>query len=145
VKSFRFSLERVLAWRSSQLTMEESKLERLRAEADAIRRRQRSVVESKSAAESATLGAQSMLGSDLTSLDQLRHWAKGEQRRLVDAANTTANAISTQESAVTDARRRVRLLERLKDRRRTAWSAAQEAELAELAGESAIAQWRRAN
>jgi hypothetical protein len=42
-----------------------------------------------------------------------------------------------------EARRRLRLLERLKDRRMAEWRAARDKELEELASESYLAKWQR--
>jgi hypothetical protein len=49
----------------------------------------------------------------------------------------------TQQSIMLEARRRCRLLERLKDRRLADWTSARDHELDELASESFLAKWAR--
>jgi hypothetical protein len=143
MKSFRFSLDRVLAWRRTQSTLAESKLERLRADLRAIRQEEGEVGRRQSQVEFETVRSVSVFGADLGALESVRRWARSEIRRLQAAAASLEPAIAAQEREVVEARRRVMLLERLRERRHAGWKAEFERELAELAGESALAQWRR--
>jgi hypothetical protein len=143
MKSFRFSLDRVLGWRKTQATLAESKLERLRADLRAIRQEENDVVQRQSQVESETVRSISVFGADLGALESVRRWARSEGCRLAAAAASLETAIAAQDREVVEARRRVLLLERLRERRLAGWKADFERELAELAGESAIAQWRR--
>ena len=61
-------------------------------------------------------------------------WPRREWR----ACGTWRNS----ENAMLEARRRCRLLERLKDRRLAEWSKARDRELEELASESFLARWQ---
>jgi hypothetical protein len=51
--------------------------------------------------------------------------------------------LAARQAAVLEARRRYRLLERLKDRRWAEWQSAADRELDELAADSYLAQWAR--
>ncbi len=51
--------------------------------------------------------------------------------------------LAAQQAALVEARRRCRLLERLKERRATEWRSAADRELEELASDSYLAQWAR--
>jgi len=54
-------------------------------------------------------------------------------------------SITAQNCCVAEARRGVKLVERLKERKYDAWKTEAAHEIDELAAESAIAQWRRVN
>jgi hypothetical protein len=51
--------------------------------------------------------------------------------------------LAAQQKQMLEARRRCRLLERLKDRRLTEWKAAEAHELEEVAAESYLARWKK--
>jgi len=143
MKPFRFSLDHVLSWRRTRLALEESRLERARAELRAFLAAREQVVQVRTQAQARVGLAPSVYGSDLANVETVRQWSLVEARRLSECAAQAQRGIDALERALVEARRRVRLLERLRERRSAAWKAEAERELEELAGESAIAQWRR--
>jgi hypothetical protein len=141
--AFRFSLQRALTWRETQLTLEETRLERLHADLRALQQAAEAVREEWQTAQTAVRQAPSVSGAAVAELDMFRLWARREEERLAARTQETQKAIDTQQCVVSEARRKVRLLERLREHRHAGWKAEEDRQIEELAGESAIAQWRR--
>src|SRR5579885_1783872 len=141
--AFRFSLQRALTWRETQLSLEETRLERLHADLRSIRQAAQAVSEEWQSANATVRQAVSVSGQAVAELDMFRLWARREEDRLTARTNETQKAIDTQQCVVAEARRKVRLLERLREHRHGDWRAEEDRQIEELAGESAIAQWRR--
>lgn len=143
MKGFRFRLDRVLAWRQTQLSVETAKLEGLLSQKRALEEQKQKVIRD-CAATQALLGETVFLrGVDLARVEAARIWAQREERRLASRLNETGRAIEDQRSLVAGATHRVRLLERLRDRRQAEWEAASEKEIEDLGADLAIAKWRR--
>jgi hypothetical protein len=126
-----------------QLTLEEARLERSRTELRGILQSRCAVLQLRDDAQAAASQALSVWGSDLATVERVRESSIGEERRLADRAAGVQRVVQDQERTLIEARRRVRLLERLRERRGVSWRADFDKELDELAAESAIAQWRR--
>ena len=140
---FQFPLEKVRDFRQQQLEVEEAKLEALHTERQAL------------AAESAHLEretdqtrlslmvtgvaeAQDLVASDL----YLRHLSAAKKRLAARLADWQARA-DKQQQAIVEARRRVRLLEKLEARKRQEWQAGVNREQENLASELYLARWKR--
>jgi flagellar export protein FliJ len=140
---FEFSLERVLRWRSVELAAEEAKLKQLVQEQLHLQ----SVLAQVSAERSkliSSLGSMPNLsGDDLRTLTacglRLRRNAENLAQQLVRCGRD----LGVQRKKYSEAKRRVRLLEQLKDRRMQEWKYQEAAQLEELASESFIAKWNR--
>jgi flagellar export protein FliJ len=137
--SFRFRLGKVLDWRRQQMEHEEAGFKQQTAalaEMDGVR----------AALEAAGIHAElevrtwsPLAGNDLIALAGFRlHTRKQEQEiaRLRAEAQTNLDA---RQATMLEARRRCRLLERLRERRLAEWQTAYDRELEELAGESYLA------
>jgi hypothetical protein len=141
MKSFRFSLDRVLDWRRTQLELEENRF-RQRAAALAAIDRARAEVEAAAVAADLEVRRWSLVaGADLSALDEFRKHARSQQELLAARRAACARELSAQQAAMLEARRRCRLLERLKDRRWSEWKSAGDRETEEVAAESWLAQW----
>jgi flagellar export protein FliJ len=140
---FEFSLERVLRWRSVELAAEEAKLKQLVQEQLHLQ----SVLAQVSAERSkliSSLGSMPNLsGDDLRTLTacglRLRRNAESLAQQLVRCGRD----LGVQRKKYSEAKRRVRLLEQLKNRRMQEWKYQEAAQLEELASESFIAKWNR--
>jgi hypothetical protein len=140
---FRFTLQRVLSWRESQLSMEEAGLERLRFELTTVETALREL-ETREAQEVEIIqGSRSLKGGELAGIASARKWVIGERKRLQSRTADCLRAIELKTAAVMESRRKVRLMERLKERRHASWTQEENRSLENLAGESAIASWRR--
>jgi hypothetical protein len=145
MKSFRFRLESVLSWRGAQLTVAETKAEQLRGGLRATNKAMADVVESRAAAQAIVGRAANISGAELGAFEASRVWAIREEKRLAARSLALRQSIEVQNRCVTEARRGVKLIERLKARKHESWKAEADRELDDLAAESAIAQWRRLN
>jgi flagellar biosynthesis chaperone FliJ len=145
MSGFRFALERVLSWRETKLSLEEADLERLRLEKDAVERAIADLAR-RNERENAALGLrQSLTGDDVRGLAASREWIALEEKRLRAKIADCMQAMEKRAAAVVEARRDVRLVQKLKERRRASWRKEVNRQADELAGESAINGWRREN
>lgn len=144
MNKFHFPLQKVLEWRRTQLDVEEGKF-RQRGEAVAAVDRARAELEAEAVhTECEVRGWDSVGGADLRALDEYRKHVRAEEARLAAERAERARALAAQQAAMLEARRRFRLLERLKDRRLAEWRTACDRELDEIAAESYLAQWGNA-
>lgn len=143
MKSFRFRLERVLSWRGTQLALAEAKAEQLKGGLLAAGQAKIQVVARQAAAQTTALSVPAISGADLVALESARIWTAREEKRLAAQMVEMQRSIEEQNRRVAEARRGVKLVERLKERKLEAWQVEADRELDELSAESAIAQWRR--
>ena len=141
--TFRFNLERVLQWRQTQLELEEIKFKKAGA---AVADLERARVELEAAGARAEIQVRQwspLAGRDVSALGGFRIHVEMEEREMAGQLAQRRKELQAQENAMLEARRRYRLLERLKERRRAEWQAAGDRELEELASESFLAGWSR--
>jgi|YNPBryunderm2012_1023409.scaffolds.fasta_scaffold01808_3 flagellar FliJ protein len=143
MKRFVFGLESVLRWRRSLFEQQQSRLRALVAERDAIRLRLRELEEWRRRAERAVVDAPAVTGGELAALESYRRRLHAERARKQQELADCEARIEAQRQRVVEARRRVRLLERLKERRYAEWEAEALRELETLAAESYLARWKR--
>ncbi len=139
MKPFRFPLEKALEWRRQQLEMEES---RFKQKLGALAELDRSRAELEASAIRAELEIRTrsdISGQDLSALAAFRaHLQKKEHTLAVRRAECQHQA-DVQHQAMLEARRRCRLLERLRERRFAEWRTAAEREVEQLAADSHLA------
>jgi flagellar export protein FliJ len=143
VKRFVFRLESVLRWRRSLFEQEQNRLRALVAERDAILLRLKELEELRQRAEQALLEAPAVTGSELAALEAYRRRLNLERARKQQELTDCEPRIEAQRQRVLEAQRRVRLLERLRERRFSEWEAELNRELEALAAESYLARWKR--
>ncbi len=143
MRAFRFRLERVLTWRGTELTLAEAKAEQLLSSLRATQEAIAQLAVRRASAHAIVGGAALISGADLSRLESARIWAIREAQKLAARKFELEQAIDAQNRRVAEARRAVKLVERLKERQHGKWKAEADHEIEELAGESAIAQWRR--
>lgn len=139
MKAFRFPLERVLDWRRVQLELEEN---RFRRRAAALAELDRTRAELEAAAIGAELQVRAwapLSGRDLASLSGFRRHVQNEERTLAARRAESQRELEAQEAAMLEARRRCRLLERLRERQWTEWQTGADRELEQFATECHLA------
>ncbi|MGD0667920.1 MAG: hypothetical protein ABSB23_10175 [Bryobacteraceae bacterium] len=141
MNAFRFPLEKVLAWRRGELALAELKFQQLTAAVAAV---------DKALAELETAGIRAEIlvrdwspvcGRDLAALGNFRLHVRKKNVELAARRAECAERLAAGRSAMLEARRRLRLLERLKERRFEAWRLARDKDLEDLASESYLARW----
>ena len=139
---FHFPLEKILQWRRTQLEMEEAKYRQSLEAVAAIDRAHAEVEAAAVKAEVEVRRRDAVAGCDLHALGDYRLHVRSRQGALAARRVESSRAAAAQQAAMLEARRRCRLLERLRERRLAEWKAAQDRELDALASESYLAQWR---
>ncbi len=142
MKAFHFNLDRVRDWRARQLELEESALRRMLAERAALEARAEGLERERGEARQAVAGSGSATGQDLAALDAFLRHAALEKRRLAEARAACLQRITVQQGQVLAARRRVEVIERLRERRRAEWQAASDREQENLAADLFLAKWK---
>ncbi len=143
MKRFHFPLETVLRWREEQARSEETLLDRLRLERLAHSKALANVANTRQREEQAVFAAPQIDGAGLAAFDAFRRRARRETARIQADIVACEQRIEQQKIAVSEARRRHKLLENLRDRRYTTWQAAVDAEIEQQAGELFLARHSR--
>ncbi len=143
MSNFRFALARVLSWRETELSLEEARLECLRSELRALKDQLEELMSNEAKELELIQFARSLRGGDLAGIARTRTWVAQEKQRLQLQIADCIKRIELQTATLMEARRKVRLLERFRERRRAAWLHEENRVLEELAAESALGKWRR--
>jgi GAF domain-containing protein len=141
MNAFRFRLEKVLDWRRGELELAELKLQQLAAAVAAVDRAREELEAAGIRAETLVRDWSPLCGSDLAALDGFRFHVRKKNAELAARRAECVERLAAGRGAVLEARRRLRLLERLKERRWEAWRLARDKELEELASECHLARW----
>ena len=143
MKAFAFGLEKVLEWRRIELEREEIRLRRHNAALADLHRLRAEWDSQGSTAEEQVRHWDRVAGSELEALGCYRMYARTKGEELARALEQRRRERDRQQELMLEARRRLRLLERLRERRLAEWTAARDKELEELASESFLARWGR--
>lgn len=143
MKAFQFSLERALEWRRAELEQAEARFKQQMAELAAINRNLAEAEAADLDTETEVRAWQPVSGEDLAALGAFRLGMRKQRERLRARRLECERASEARQKQMMEARRRVRLLERLKERRLIEWRAAFDRELEQQACESYLAQWGR--
>jgi hypothetical protein len=143
MSAFRFPLQKALELRRRQLEREEARHKLRVAEVAALDRARAEAESARTSAGRQVRDWKPLTGEDLAALDRFRLHMQSEGVRIAERRKETARLAAEQEATMLDARRRCRLLEKLRERRLAEWQAAQDRELDERAAESFLAGWNR--
>jgi flagellar export protein FliJ len=142
VKRFEFQLARVRDYRRQQLDVQEVKLQSLLTERQALESESARLDTEVAGTRQSLMVTRSAESQDLVFLDSyLRHLAAEKKRHAVKVADWQARALKQRE-AVVEARRRVRLMEKLEERQFEEWKTALDRDQENLASELYLARWR---
>ena len=141
MKSFHFPLQKALEWRQLELELEEARYKQQAAELAELDRRRAELEASGMRAEVQVREWNPVAASDVSALGSFRLRVKREDDALGRERAECVRKLAEQQQHMLEARRRCRLLERLRERRMAEWTAACSHELEELAGESYLARW----
>ena len=145
MRSFEFRLDRVLAWRGKQLTMEENRLAQC---LDAIR-----ALETRIAAfraerwniERELLDLPAIPAAEFVNLARYRLRARQQEFEFEQKRQLGQKAAAEQRERVRKAQQRVMLLEKLRTRRLEEYRYALNQELETVAAEAHLSRWSREN
>ena len=143
MKRFDFPLEHVRRWRREQASLEELKLQQLRAEMASIQAAQRQIAADRVESEQHVLTQAYVDPLQLESLDSYRQFTAGKVRHLESRKQQWEAKIADQLSKVIEARRKFELLERLRQGALDEWQVAADKEQEDLAAELFLAKSQR--
>jgi flagellar export protein FliJ len=143
MSGFRFSLEKALDLRRLQLELEESRFQQQAAALRELDRRRDDMRTSRANAEAQVRAGGWAQGLDLAALGAFRLHVQAKEKQLAQLRVEDEKKVEERRNAMLEARRRCRLLERLKERRKGEWDTAFNRELEAVAAESFLAQWNR--
>ncbi len=141
MKKFHFPLDRVLDYRTTQVRIEEARLENLHAELHQVKAREAAIQAECEEAQTALATAASVTGVEFAALEHYRRAAANQSARLLQARMDVNRRIAQQMQTVAQRRRDARLLERLRERRVSEWKYAFDRETQQQAEEAFLARW----
>ena len=141
MKSFQFPLEKALELRRKQLEAEEALYKREMAGLGAIDRRRAEIEAAGIRAEIQVREWSPIAAGDLSALGAYRLKVKADEADLARKRLDAERKLAEQKKVMLEARRRSKLLERLRERRLEEWTAARAKELEEIAADSFLARW----
>src|ERR1035438_7498058 len=143
MKAFQFPLEKALDWRRIQLELEEVRYKQQVASLAGLDRQRAQVEASGIRAEIQVREWSPIAAGDLSALGNFRLYVKSQESEIARRRFEVAQKLVEQQKLMLEARRPCRLLERLKERRLTEWTAGRDREVEEIAAESYLARWHR--
>lgn len=143
MERFRFALSRALEWYEKEFQLEENRLADCHM---AVSKAQQTLAQVRALrlhTEQALIGCSSIAAGDLRALEQFRRRSLSDEKRLSAECAATQNKLDAQIITVKLAQRKVRLLEKLRERRQTEHTYAANRELEQLAADTYLAKFNR--
>jgi flagellar export protein FliJ len=143
MKRFEFRLTSVRDFRRRQLEIEEAKLEVLRAEREQLEAESLRLEKEASSTRNTLMVNGSVEAQELVAADRyLHHLAAAKKQQAAKVADWQQRT-AKQQQAMLEARRRVRLLEKLEEKQMSAWKAEADREQENLSAELYLARWEK--
>jgi flagellar FliJ protein len=140
MKAFEFRLERVAEYRREQADLARNELQRMTSIMDRLAAERDAVQQQAVEMRTSTMGRADLNGQDLMALSSYEDHAARIVRQIDVKKTELAKHIDKQRSAVREAERNVKLLDRLRDRKFQEWRAESDRELDALAADSHLAR-----
>jgi hypothetical protein len=144
MSAFQFRLDRVLEWYRTKLQLEQSRLAACLAALHMVQERNARLQAERLAAEREAISGSSILARDLAYLGSYRTRAKKDATKMEQERVSLERVLSDQRAAVLSAQRRVRLVEKLRERRLSEHRHAEDQALENLAAEAYLSKWNAA-
>ena len=143
MKAFQFPLAKALDWRRIQLELEEARYKQQIASLAGLDQQRAEVEASGIRAEIQVREWSAIAAGDLSALGNFRLYIKSQESEIARRRFEAAQKLAEQQKLMLEARRRWRLLDRLKDRRLAEWTTGRDREVEQIAAESYLARWHR--
>jgi flagellar export protein FliJ len=140
---FRFALDKILRWRSIEVANEEAKLQRLIQERNRIDAMLNRITGERSGLTRSISGLESLQGADFRAMAAYSLRLRQTVEKLKEGRSRIEHGLAAQQKKYADAKRRVRLMEQLKERRIERWKYEEDRQLEIMAAESFLAGWNR--
>jgi flagellar export protein FliJ len=142
VKRFEFRLARVRDFRRQQLEAEEAKLEMLRAERQKLEEESLRLENEATGTRKSLMVTGSVEAQDLVAADRYLRYLATEMKRQAAKMADWQERTAKQQQAMVEARRRVRLLEKLEEKQLRLWKEEADREQENLSAELYLARWK---
>lgn len=139
MKKFEFRLDSALRWRTTQLQLERVKLQGLLAEQARLNRDLKALQDERNDAVSGLQSLPKLEAFDLRSLSAYLVGAEIRGNQLREQLAKRTALVQKQQARVVDAELQVKLLDKLKDKKRSTWQAEYERDLEANAAEAWLA------
>ncbi len=143
MQRFLFRLQRVLELWEKQADVEEIRLQELHSRRSALELQQQKLEQDRRVAERELVESRTVTASDLMALESFRHFTVQQRRQLALRQAEFEVQIEKQRICLMEARRRTRLMEKLRETRQAEWKRDFDRELDELAAESYLSRLAR--
>ena len=143
MRAFRFRLDRVLKLREAELNTEQAKAEALLAEHARMQQERDGLELSLQQAVAEVRAKQFLHPSELVSLERYNGQVQRERKQWDARLAEHMKTIEQQKARAVEAKMRVRMLEKLREKRQGEWQADADRELDELTADFSAAQWVR--
>lgn len=140
---FQFRLARVQHIRGLQAQQEEQKLEELIAGRRELEKAFETARDGLTRAQNELLKAPAVRPADLLAIGHYRTSVERECTRIREKIAGQEELVNRQRGVVVNARRNLKLLEKLEERQRTSWQTACDSEMEGLAADIAASRWNR--
>jgi flagellar export protein FliJ len=141
--AFRFPLQKALDWRKAQLELEEIQFRRQTAAMADLDSASAQLNASGKTAERQVRDWNPVSAGELAALGSYRLHVKLKESELAAPRAECRQELDRRQSVMLEARRRLRLLERLRERHLAEWQRARDKELEDLASEAYLAKWHQ--
>jgi hypothetical protein len=139
--AFRFRLQRVLDFRRTELELAEARYRQQAGALAAVDRARAELAAEGVHTETEVRTWNPIVERDLAALAEFRLHVRARDAELAARRLECVKQLEAHQAAMLEARRRFRLLERLKERGLEAWTAERDRELEQLASEAFLARW----
>lgn len=143
MNAFRFRLQRVLEFRRMQLQLAESECHRAGVKLHSIQAQQLALATRKTETRRAFSTLPEIAGRDLAPLPAWYTWTVRAGQVLGQLQRNAAQDLERRRAALLQCQQKVRLLEKLREKRHDEWQAAFDKELEELAADSTNSRFGR--
>jgi flagellar export protein FliJ len=144
MQRFQFRLDRVLDWRRKQYAMEETRLAACLVQVREAERKMEALRAERAAIDRELLNRAAIPAADFLNLGRYRLRAAKEELELAEERRQRLQAAAEQRARLQQAQRRVRLLEKMRERRLDEYTVEGARELDEAAAEAFLVRWSQA-
>lgn len=142
MKNFAFPLDKALHWRRAQLDLEQVRAQAIASEIAALAKWREDLRNERSSAERHILQLKTVEATELAAIGAFHSSAAKRDAALCEQSVTRERELSEQREKLIEARRKVKLLETLRQKRLTQWNSEVAREQEQFAGEAFLARWR---
>lgn len=141
MKAFRFPLERVLHWRRTQLELDKTAMQQLAARRTQLDNAVRALTDQRAAAEHSIARPGTVDAFEFSTMSAFQGRVFRQKLELLARQKELERETAAQVAKTMESQRRVRLLERLREKHLAKWTTEVNAEQERFAAEAWLGRW----